>query len=345
MCGTAGLFVGCQVESSCPRRLLTGGIAATGHPDEATSSPLSNWYARATVRTAPRREVAPLRIGEHFFPPELVPVAKHPLVLDLAPDRLEQVLIRHLYRYLRFTVYLETMVVNHTALGVATGSAVPDLSPSQRLDAFRIYCDEAYHALFCSDLIQQVERASGVAEPAEPVPAFMSRLGTILAGTEPEHRSIIELMFVIVSETLITGTLAQVHTRPHMAPAVAKSVQDHALDEGRHHVFFADLLTHVWQRLSPAQATAVGVRLPELIACFLTPDPSRAIDDLISVGIPRRRAQEVVDETFGHESVKADIRRAASSTIRRFTDIGAMEIPEVCDALAGAGLIPGASKA
>ena len=261
-------------------------------------------------------------------------------MLDLAPDRFEQVLIRHLYRYLRFTVYLETMVVNHTAVGLATGTALPDLSPSQRLDAFRIYCDEAYHALSCADLIQQVERASGIPAPAEPVPAFMPRLGKILADTEPEHRTLVELMFVIVSETLITGTLAQVHTRPDMSSAVARSVQDHALDEGRHHVFFADLLGHVWRRLTPAQAAAVGVRLPDLVMCFLAPDPTRAVDDLVSVGIPRRRAQDAVDETFGDESVEADVRQAASATIRRFTDVGAMEIPEVSDALAAAGLVP-----
>jgi hypothetical protein len=341
MCGTAGLFVGCQVEATCPRRLLTRSLggSAEDDTDEVLRNPFSGWYDKASVRAAPRRVLRPLAPGQHFFPPELVPVASHALTLGLPPDAFEELLVRHLYRYLQFTIHLETMVVNHTALGLAMGTAVPSLSRQARLDAYRVYCDESYHALFSADLVHQLGTVTGIAPPAADVPAFMHRLGAVLESAEPEHRSLLELMFVIVSETLITGTLAQVHTRPRVSPAVAESVRDHALDEGRHHVFFADLLTHVWRRLDRRQAAAIGVRLPDLISCFLEPATEPVLGDLVAAGLPERFARKVVAETFTHPGVEADIKASASATVRRFADAGAMEVPEVGDALGRAGLL------
>src|ERR687886_110138 len=66
-----------------------------------------SWYERASVRAKPRRIVESLEEDKLFFPPELVPVATHPLVSEQGEEVARRVLLRRLYLYLDFTADLE----------------------------------------------------------------------------------------------------------------------------------------------------------------------------------------------------------------------------------------------
>src|SRR4051812_49215203 len=61
------------------------------------------WESRAAVRSKPRRVLADERAsGKLFFPPELVPVASHPLVAARGDASIADVLLQRLYVYLDF---------------------------------------------------------------------------------------------------------------------------------------------------------------------------------------------------------------------------------------------------
>ena len=326
MCGIVGLFVGCAAVSSCPKRRLLNG-SFNGEKSDAPEemwresegndyrSPFKGWDRRVGVRASPRRELSSSDEMKLFFAPELVPVAQHPLVERLGPGLFEQVILQHLYRYLDFTTSLEQLVVNRTVLGIAHGSIGVEVPEEMRFDAHKIYCDEAYHALFSQDLMRQTVARTGVAPRLPHLPYFLVRLQQLQERLPPERRLLAELLFVIVSETLISGTLADVPKDQRVVAAVSEVIRDHAADEGRHHAYFAAFLRILWGALTPAERGAGAVLVPELVHAFLTPDCSAMRAELCSYGLSTDEAEEVLSEVWPGEVVAASVRASAARTV------------------------------
>ncbi|PZT71872.1 MULTISPECIES: diiron oxygenase [unclassified Streptomyces] len=342
MCGIVGLFVGCTSVSYCPKRLLSrppapegeassgAGDTSSGAADSADAyrSPFRSWDKRAAVRSAPRRELPAETDGLYFFSPDLVPLARHELVHGLRPELYEQVLVQHLYRYLDFTAKLEQVVVNRTALGIAQGTVGLRLHPDMRFDAYRVYCDEAYHALFSADLMRQAERRTGIAPRLPREPYFLTRLAEIQQnGTEPA--ALAELVFVIVSETLISGTLGEVPDDPRVVSTVRDVVQDHAADEGRHHTYFALFLKELWAQSDRAARRDVALLVPRMIDAFLRPDLPALRAELAGYGIGRDATEQILAEVFPEDLVRAASRNSARQTVRYLAQLGALDEPEV----------------
>ncbi|MFF3502487.1 diiron oxygenase [Streptomyces sp. NPDC003247] len=349
MCGIIGLFTGCTAVSYCPKRLLTGGPGARTDVDtpvpgaadgaqtprpagpeqgEGYRSPFRRWDKRASVRAAPRRELPDDTDGKYFFSPELVPLARHELVRDLRPELFDQVLVQHLYRYLDFTAKLEQVVVNRTALGIAQGTVGLDLHPDMRLDAYRVYCDEAYHALFSADLMRQAERRTGIAPRLPAEPYFLTRLA-LVQQEHPEWRALAELVFVIVSETLISGSLGEVPDDPRVVPTVREVVRDHALDEGRHHTYFALFLKELWAQSDRTERRLIGTLAPVMVDAFLQPDLPALRKELTGYGLAQDAVEQVLAEVFPPGLVRKTTRDAAQQTVQHFTRLGALDDPAV----------------
>jgi len=113
---------------------------------EPYRSQFAAWFERSAVRRMPRRTLAEVTPDE-LFPPELVPIAGHPLTRGLPPHLFDEVLVQHTYRCLDFTAKLEHLVVNGAVLGIAHDTLGVRVHEDMRFDAYKIYCDEAYHAL------------------------------------------------------------------------------------------------------------------------------------------------------------------------------------------------------
>lgn len=358
MCGTAGLFIGCSAVAFCPIEQLSrstarssteNGVSGETSGDsgddqgESYRSPFRSWYDRSVVRSAPRRLLRPEHSVASFFPTELVPLAAHPLVCSLPESTYEQVLVQHLYRYLDFTAKLETLVVNRTALGIAHGSVRLELPDEMRLDALKIYCDEAYHALMSIELLRQVRDRTGIAPRLPDEPFFLHRLAKLQEGAGRDFAPLLELLFVIVSETLISGNLMEIPGAPDLNPVVRDVIKDHVADEGRHHAYFAILLRHLWAQLDSHTRRLAALHVPSLIRTFLAPDLPSIRAELLSYGMSREDVEQVVSEVFRAPSVREHTRLAASQTIRHFSQLGIMDDAEVHEMFEAEQLISHAS--
>lgn len=341
MCGTAGMFVGCAAVSFCPRALLAPKPAPVPEGDEYRS-PFGSWYERSSVRVAPRRVLGDGDGARHFFSPDMVPVARHPLVERMPPAVFREVLLQHLYRYLDFTAKLEYLVVNRTVAGIAHGSVGVELPEEMRFDALKIYCDEAYHALFSADLARQARDLSGVAPVLPAEPFFLRRLREIQEGSPPEFRPLVELVFVIVSETLISATLADVPVDETVVPAVREVIRDHAVDEGRHHAYFAAFLRILWGQLDERARDFTARVAPSLIDAFLRPDFDAVRAELRGYGLDADEAEQVVAEVYPDEVVREFFRTTAQQTVRYFHALGVLGRPGVAEEFARLGLVDGA---
>jgi hypothetical protein len=337
VCGSVGMFVGCAALSVCPRSALGGTepVADVGADRAAYRSPFLGWETRASVRSAPRRVFSADDARHAPIAPELVPVASHSEVRALPPHAFRGILLQHLYRYLSFTVALESIVVNRTVLGIANGSVGIELPREMRGDAYKIYTDEAYHALFCADLLSQIEDVTGTPARLARQPFFITRLDAILAETDPAMRPLIELLFVIVSETLISATLADQSAQSDMAGSVRDVIRDHAVDEGKHHAYFASLLRFLWPQLSKSERLLTGRVVPGLVAVFLDPDVASVRLDLAASGLSEQTIDEIVASCFEPGRLQAQRQGMARQTLQYFRDLGCFEQTEARDQLAG----------
>ena len=329
MCGLAGLSVGCGVAGpTCPKSLLRA-RAGTGslRPASGDRSPLDSWDSRASVRTRPSR-VNVAREEALRFPAELVPVVSHPVIRD-DRDLCDRVMARQLFRYLQFTAKLEHLVVNRTVLSLAhglTGVALPD---GMALDAYKIYCDEAYHALVAAQLAAEVARQEGFEVGLQSAPFFLRRLAHLTDAAGPELAPLLEILFVVCSETLISRALTTAADASGVSEPIRAALRDHAHDEQRHHAYFAQLLRHLWPQLSSATQRRAGVYVPSLIDAFLLPDFDDMTTELVAHGLPPATVAEVLHDSYPSATVDDDRRNIARHTVRHFADVGALAIPEV----------------
>ncbi|MDR3637446.1 MAG: diiron oxygenase [Isosphaeraceae bacterium] len=287
---------------------------------------LQNWDAKASVRVKPRRMLLDEEaIGRVYFSPELVPIAQHPEVVALGPEAVRAMQVQHLYRYLDFTTQLELEVVNSACRDIALGkirAAFPDV---MREDAFKLCTDEAHHAYFSDDMKRQVAGATGI-RPAElETPRFLERLRALQDELPIGLRPMAELLFTVVSETLISSILCQIPKDKRVVSAVRHIVADHAEDEGRHSAYFAQLFGYLWPQLSAYEQALLGPQLPHYVLAFLSPDHAAIRRSLESLPLERPAIERIIGQTYPTPKVLASARAAALVTIRLFEYHGLMD--------------------
>lgn len=303
-----------------------------------SDSVLRNWDVRAAVRIKPRRNVTSRTelLGDPF-PIELAPILSHRLLSDADSQLIRRALLQYLFSYLTFTDRLEHEVVNQTARRLATGASGLDLAAELRLDCYRVYCDEAYHSLFCADLMQQIRHFeeftfdSGGNHPA--LDYFHRQIEDCL----PEERPWFELFFVIVSETLISGVLSGVPHHAAVIPAVRMLVADHAEDEAGHHRLFSRVCEVAWGQASAALRVKISSLLPDFIVNFLSPD-TPAIRAILSGHFTQPATEDIIRESYPEEQSRQAVASASRSTVRLFERIGMMERAETREAFERRGL-------
>lgn len=338
--GAAALSFGAAgIEGVKPER--SAGACAAGCSVQAAGyrSSFGNWEKRASVRVKPRRLLE--TGGDHavFFPPELVPVLSHPLVAERGPGQRHRLLVHSLFGYLHFTTELEQIAVIPVTSMISRGREGLQLPTAMRRDAFNITTDEAWHAQFSYDLMEQVELATGVPRRTPAVPQFAIRLAEIYRQLDPDLRGVAKLAFGVVSETLISSILADLPSDQRLPRAVRELVADHAQDEGKHHAYFSSVLGFLWPALSRNQQRRLGPWLPHLIFAFLEPDHRATACALGEIGLTDGEISRVLRESLHEESVVRHIADAARSTIRYFGDAGALRDTETAEAFMRSGLI------
>ncbi|WP_019633401.1 diiron oxygenase [Actinomadura atramentaria] len=303
-------------------------------------SPLADWYDSAGVRTDPRRVLAgDLRAGRALFSEKLIPYLDHPHVARLGPERRREVVARHLYQYLAFTAHFETRVVNRAAERIANNRLGLATTTESRMDAFKIYCDEGYHALYSFDVIAQVERGTGIEARVGDFDPFLRQLDAIGSDALPGDAALAELLQVIVFETLVTSILRGIPNDRNVITVVRDIVRDHAEDEGRHHAYFSRFFTDLWASLGPGLRARTARCLPGLVHHSLAPDTAPVRASLLLAGLDEKAADEVVHDVYSPSAVREQVNRASRHTVQLFERTGVLDGAEAREGFAALGLV------
>ncbi|MFG2378327.1 diiron oxygenase [Streptomyces sp. NPDC048504] len=307
-------------------QLLRGEAAERPRGPEYVSR-FERWDDLASVRRRPRRHFAAAEL-ELYFPPELYPVVRHPLVAAKGSAVVKGLLLQRLYDYLEFTTELETLAVIPVATKISRGRSGLALPGHMRSDAYKIVTDEAWHAQFSHEFACEIEaetRVPWLRRGARVPPAFLLRLDEV-RGRLPQHlRGVEGLLFAIVSETLISGMLSQIPRDSRLPQSVRNIIRDHAEDEGRHHVYFRSVLSHLWPALGRSERQALGPLIPAAVYAFLEPDYAQTAHHLRDIGLTSEQIDQVVAESWPKHRIQSDVAAAASQLTRYLAEVGALE--------------------
>jgi hypothetical protein len=304
-------------------------------------SRFARWDERASVRTAPLRRLQPDGAdGLLYFPPEMAPMVAHPLVSKLGADALSRALAHHLAAHLDFTARLEHQVVNPVCVELSQAAFGLDVPCSMQQDAYNIYTDEAWHAQFSATMQRQVEAVAQLDRGGLGRAALLDRLAEVGARAPDAVRPLIPLFSAIVSETVISAILATIPSDQRIVPSVRELIRDHAVDEGTHHAYFADLLRQAWPQLSVGERRGIGMCLPPIIRAFLEPDLCAHAAILAQLGLCEDDAGQVLSDCYERDAVAAVVCRASRATRHHLMAVGALEDPATHEAFDAAGLLP-----
>lgn len=290
----------------------------SGAPSEVYGSVFAEWNERASVRSAGERDM-PFSSDKLFFSPQYSTLFLDGSVLAAPKAIRERLLVSQLYVYLRFTVWLELGPVNEVSNLLRQPDFLPWLPKKMKQDAHKVYTDEAYHATFSADLVSEVAEYTGI--PSLNVhPAFLKSLDRLLTSEEQEFHALIKLFFVIISETLITGTLAGVPKDDQVQEKIRFFVDLHRVDEGRHHRYFKELFGLVWPRLPVHMKRKIGTLLPEMILAFLQPDGDALRTILADYPEIFPQPQSIVNGLLHRPDVMEGIHNSARHTLNMLSE-------------------------
>lgn len=303
--------------------------------------PMRDWFSDAGVRRQQRRILhEDAERGLVLFPEREIPYLEHETVTGLPPRVRQELIARHLYQYLLFTVHLETKVVNRGVAMVAHDEVDFQIAPATRLDAFKIYCDEGFHALYNLDIVQQIEATTGIPALRYDFRPRLDRLDATADRFLPDHPGLARLLQVVVFETVVTSILADVPRDPTVYQVVRHVVGDHAKDETYHHAFFVRFFRELWAHLPPELRTAAARAVPHLIDDCLRPDLTSVRASLAAAGLDRDQVAAAIEGSYPEPTVRATVRQQARHTLRLCESVGAFDLPGARDTLHELGLAP-----
>lgn len=305
---------------------------------DSYESQFVKWDELAYIRKKPRR-ATPFDRNLYFYPEGLATLFAHPKVKNSPEHVRRELLVLHLYNYLEFTVRLELGPVNEVNKLLCHEEFLPWLPSQMTDDAFKIYVDEGAHAEMSRILMMAVQESTKV-ERLRLTPAFLRTLEDLASGEQAEYRPLIKLFFVIISETLITGSLVKLPKDESVQRAVRDLANDHATDEGRHHAYFRKVFEYVWPRLSREMRRKIGVLLPDMILAFLQPDKSALTRMLESFPEEFPEPARIVEEVINYESTRTGIVSSASPTLKMLRENHVFDDPVIDDAFMGFRLVP-----
>jgi len=259
------------------------------------ASPFLDWDRQASVRSFVNQDDDWSGHSGHWMPIAADNILGHPAITDDIKQSLSAYL---LVGSLDFTYNLEQRLISSVSSQLTSGCLLPDLEEAVKIDALKVQCDEAFHALQAYWLASKVRQASGITGSMDTDSHFLQFVAEITNGSVDLPIELLLFCAVVVSETLITKSLRDDWRDSSLPKAIRSFFHQHYKDEVQHSAYFTWLLEHVWGGW-PRSTQEILIKLwPQLIDAYLDSDiqiAKRALQhfDLSAVMIDR-----IIYETY-----------------------------------------------
>lgn len=303
-----------------------------------------NWDQVSSVRSKPNtykldRSGLDTELNDRrWFIPEGVPLLEHPLLKNINRDEEQYMLGRFLLQFLEYGTILEHEFVNTILAEMAMGESGIPLPDRMRIDAFKIYTDEAYHANFNMEATQQIRDYIGM-PVSEAWPLQNSRLiglRKLIPEGKTRENFLVRFGIVVASETIAPKELSETMQGIVIEPIYNLFV-DHAEDERKHCMYFSALFEVVWQYLSDAEKQYLGLVFPKILKSFVDINKIALFDTLSKLGVKREQSEIIINDCYPADFTINRALSVASSTFYNLERLGVYNIPGVKEAFVKEG--------
>jgi len=218
----------------------------------------------------PRFQVENIVKGCDLFPSRLRPFVRHPEIVALGEDVVNQVLTRACYKWMEDIAHTETDDVGRLCGLLANAHHAVPIPPQARQVALTVMTDEAYHAYAAREFINGVAELTGVL-PGDYFGTYgLKRAMSWVENDVPEKdRQLLRIFALCIAENTITAEIMGVAKETAADNPFHIVMKEHMMDEGRHAVFFQNLLEHVWSQLDNSARKSVCNYLPTFLEKYL----------------------------------------------------------------------------
>jgi hypothetical protein len=270
----------------------------------------TKWHEHSSVRNSPRR-VLDDKSASHYFSPAVAPILSHPAISTLSSARLMEAEVQLLYKYLKFTEYLETRQVNKVILSISTDEYNLDFPDCLKEQAYKIYCDEAYHALQATDMAAQILSVTGIKSLDFEI-ELESRLEQIESSFPTELKLYFDLFFVAIAENLVSQELNGCVKDKAIHPEISNLLCDHAKDEVAHAIFFRQVLQHLHKGLGAGRFKILADYLPAFLYAYLVPSRTN-LEMIFNPHMKREVCEALMNDWYQPENIDAIVTQSSVS--------------------------------
>ncbi len=305
---------------------------------------LGDWNTRASVRASAHDYRLPDDVAQrletrHWFPPAFLPYLAHPAIEAAGRSVVHRLTANHLVHFLDYTTLLEHRIVNRAVETIVHGELPVAVPTSMKTAALQLYTDEGYHALFSSQVAEQI--ASLYAITGRPVmPRRITRMNLLIARTGQEQKPLACFLLGFVSETIIARELLDV-CRDSLVSGVNDMLRDHLTDEARHSRYFTEVFHYLWLHLDPRQRMFTATTLLEILEIFFEVDEHWLQESLCGAGIANTTVREILGTMTTAQARRQRARAGSLATLNALKKAGFFAEPQNQTLFAKAGLIDG----
>lgn len=273
--------------------------------------------------------------SRNWFFPSALPFLSHPLLADLKPAQVQELLARNLVNFLEYTTLLEHRIVNKSVEFISQNRLPVSVPHGMRMDALRIYTDEGYHAVMSADVAHQVSEIYGLNQGTRRF-GRIARLEALASNFQ--HEALGWFLIGFVSETVITKEFARMGRSALVLP-VHNVLMDHLADEWKHSQYFVSMFSYLWPRLSNLERDFCATQLPTIIRECFRLDETLLERDLDELGVDSSVARAISAERNTEAEDRTRARNGAATTMHALRDCSFFSEPRYVANFSKHGLI------
>lgn len=302
---------------------------------------LGDWNTRASVRASEHSYLLPSDLERQldtrcWFPASFLPYLNHPTIRAAGRATAHRLSANHLVYFLDYTTLLEHRIVNRSVETIVHDDLGISIPSRMKTAALQLYTDEGYHALFSSQLAEQIAGLYGVTD--RPVmPQRITRLNALIERTPDRHKTLAWFLVGFVSETIIAKELLEV-CRDELVSSVQEMLRDHLADEARHSRYFCEVFHYLWLHLGCGQRTFTAQSLLDILLIFFEVDERWLGESLRSAGLDETPIAQILCNLTDPPATLRRVRSGAVSTLAALNNAGFFDLPANRQLFARAGL-------
>ena len=266
----------------------------------------------------------------NFYNSTYSTILEHDGLKNINDNKKKYVMALQLLEFVEKTTIFEVEYVNKVAQKIALGKYNLKIPKTLKLDAFKIYTDEGYHAYITKKTADDIREFYNINDDISPLlENFFNKINKIGIKFGKEYTYLSELSSALVSESSVVQDMSG-EMKGLVYEPVRLMFKDHIHDEMFHANFFRTLFKIIWLQLNDKEKEIMGDNLFEAIVVFSKPRTDIYYHSLSKLGFDIKFIDKCVGDTFGFEEININKIKSKMSHILHLLDqCGVFQVEKV----------------